>query len=409
MLVLLSRTNLASSSQFVRHTFGIFKPVHHQQVHNMASSTSTSKGPVFHSIGLPVHISSQPIDLTLIQLGQTSKDKSKNLDRARKSILNAVSKQSSGTNTRMVVLPECWNSPYGVHYFDTYAEDFGGLYEQIKTPFGEKGSSSIADAAHKVHQGENEEKIANEQQESLVKRWTIDGLNGKGINVDSSPSETLKFMSQIAKEIGVVLVGGSIPERDGKSGKLYNTASVFDEQGKLISLHRKLHLFDIDIPGKMTFQESKTLTAGDRITVFECSLGRFGLAICYDLRFPEMATIATRLGAGAMIYPGAFNTTTGPRSWEPLQRGRATDNQLYVVSCSPARPSQEEIEGEDKAYPTYGFSMVVDPWGKVVKSLDEKESVLSIQIDGKQIEEARTFVPTSRQRRFDVYADVSSA
>lgn len=158
----------------------------------------------------------------------------------------------------------------------------------------------------------------------------------------------------------------------------------------------------------MTFQESKTLTAGDRITVFECSLGRFGLAICYDLRFPELAVVASRLGAGAMLYPGAFNTTTGPRSWELLQRGRAADNQIYIVTCSPARPSQEEIEGPQKAYPTYGFSMVVDPWGKVVDSLDEKEYTLSVQISADQVSEVRTFVPTSRQRRFDVYADVAS-
>lgn len=177
--------------------------------------------------------------------------------------------------------------------------------------------------------------------------------------------------------------------------------------GRLISLHRKLHLFDIDIPGKMTFQESKTLTAGDRATVFECSLGRFGLGICYDIRFPEPAIVAARLGAGAILYPGAFNTTTGPRSWELLQRARAADNQLYVATCSPARPTQAEIEAG--AYPTYGFSMVVDPWGQVVTALDEKEGVLQTSMDRASVLDGRKFVPTSRQRRFDVYADIASA
>lgn len=170
-------------------------------------------------------------------------------------------------------------------------------------------------------------------------------------------------------------------------------------------MHRKLHLFDIDIPGKMTFQESKTLTAGDRITVFECSLGRFGLAICYDLRFPELATVASRLGAGAVLYPGAFNTTTGPRSWKLLQRGRAADNQVYIVACSPARPSAAEIEAG--AYPTYGHSMVVDPWGKVVKTLDEKQDTLFLELQKNDVEEVRKFVPVARQRRFDVYSDVA--
>lgn len=156
----------------------------------------------------------------------------------------------------------------------------------------------------------------------------------------------------------------------------------------------------------MTFQESKTLTAGDRVTVFECSLGRFGLAICYDLRFPEPATVAARLGAGALLYPGAFNTTTGPRSWELLQRARAADNQVYVVSCSPARPSPEQIEAG--AYATYGFSMVVDPWGQVVQSLDERENTLTCPLVRQTVVDGRTFVPTSRQRRFDVYADIAN-
>jgi len=408
MLLLSFKRSIHCNSSSIAH-FTVPSQFIRQQFLKMSTTASNERAPVFHSIGLPVKISQEPIDLTLIQLGQTSNDKSKNLEHARKSIFEVVRKESSSKNNRMVILPECWNSPYGVHYFDTYAEDFGGLYEKVKTPLGKKSTSTLADAAHRVSNGEDEKEIARRQQEELVERWTVDGSNGKAVDVTNSPSETIKFMSQISKELGVILVGGSIPERDGKTGKLYNTASVFDEQGRLISLHRKLHLFDIDIPGKMTFQESKTLTAGDRITVFECSLGRFGLAICYDLRFPEMTTVAARLGAGAMIYPGAFNTTTGPRSWEPLQRGRATDNQMYIVSCSPARPSQAEIEGPNKAYPSYGFSMVVDPWGKVIKSLNEKEAVLSVQIEGGQVEEARTFVPTSRQRRFDVYADMSTA
>ncbi|KAH0445929.1 hypothetical protein IEQ34_025238 [Dendrobium chrysotoxum] len=371
--------------------------------------TTSDKAPVFHSLGLPLQLTKRPIDLTLIQLGQTSTDKQSNLDHARQTVRRAVSKSgSSGSNTRLVVLPECWNSPYGVHFFDTYAEDFGGLYERVKSPLAER--KPIANAAHVAAKGDLDEvQAATAQQEALVERWTVDGLNGRSVSVGESKSETLRMMSDLSKELGIVLVGGSIPERDAKTGKLYNTASVFNEHGDLISLHRKLHLFDIDIPGKMTFQESKTLTAGDRITVFECSLGRFGLAICYDLRFPECATVAARLGAGAMIYPGAFNTTTGPRSWELLQRGRAADNQIYIVTCSPARPTQEQIEGPDKAYPTYGFSMVVDPWGKVIHSLDEKENVLHAQLARDDVEEVRKFVPTSRQRRFDVYPDVSSA
>lgn len=362
---------------------------------------------VFSSLRLPLHLPVESIDLTLVQLGQTSTDKAKNLAHAHKTILSAVKPTQRGEqNRQMVVLPECWNSPYGVQYFDTYAEDFGGLWGKVKAPLPADRIPACSGSG-KV-QEENEKEAGEKQQQEMQARWSVDGSQGKSVEIDAScPSETMHMMSSLAKELGVVLLGGSIPERDKSTGKLYNTASVFDERGRLLSLHRKLHLFDIDIPGGLTFQESKTLTSGDRVTVFECSLGRFGLAICYDLRFPEPATIACRLGAAAMFYPGAFNTTTGPRSWELLLRSRATDNQLYTIGCSPARPSKEEMEGPSKAYPTYGFTLLADPWGQVCKSLDEKEAILRVQLDREQLVTARTNVPISRQRRFDVYPDVA--
>lgn len=368
-----------------------------------SSAVASSSKQVFHSLSLPLHFSVDSVDLTLIQLGQTTSDKRKNIDHARSTILNCVKASKEGKNNRIVVLPECWNSPYGIQYFDTYAEDFGGCWEKIKLPVGKKRIASAGSTSQT-----EERKAAQEQQLQFEERWTVDGKDGKGVEIDAScPSETIKMMSDLAKELGVVLIGGSIPERDTSSGKLYNTASVFDEQGRLISLHRKLHLFDIDIPGGLTFQESKTLTAGDRVTIFECSLGRFGLGICYDLRFPEPATIACRLGAAAIFYPGAFNTTTGPRSWELLLRSRATDNQLYTIGCSPARPSKEDMEGPQKAYPTYGYTLVADPWGQVQKSLREEEGILQTTLSREQLVTARSNVPISRQRRFDVYPDVA--
>lgn len=153
----------------------------------------------------------------------------------------------------------------------------------------------------------------------------------------------------------------------------------------------------------MTFQESLTLTSGDRVTVFDCAFGRFGLAICYDMRFPELASISARLGAGAMIYPGAFNTTTGPRHWELLQRARAMDNQLYVVACSPARATEEQIA--KGAYPAWGHSTVVDPWASVVATIEEQEGIVRWKLEPSEVEEVRRSVPITRQRRFDVYND----
>lgn len=205
---------------------------------DLCSSTmaSSAKAPVFHSLQLPLHFSEEPISLTIVQLGQTSSDKAKNIEHARDSVQRAVSAARCGAAVAsskgdLVMLPECWNSPYGVQYFDQYAEDFGGLYEKIKTPL--QKHTNVPYAAQLVQQsGASEESAAGEQQDALVKRWTVDGLGGRGEAVDDKcPSETLHMMSSLARELGIVLVGGSIPERDSTTGRLYNTASVFDEQG----------------------------------------------------------------------------------------------------------------------------------------------------------------------------------
>jgi omega-amidase len=103
------------------------------------------------------------------------------------------------------------------------------------------------------------------------------------------------------------LIGGSIPER--KDSKLFNTSLAFSPTGQLLAVHRKVHLFDIDVPGKIRFQESEVLTGGQTLTDFDTEYGKLGVAICYDVRFPEIAMIAARRGAIAMIYPGAFNLT----------------------------------------------------------------------------------------------------
>lgn len=135
-------------------------------------------------------------------------------------------------------------------------------------------------------------------------------------------------------------------------------------------------------------------------TLTQTDLGRFALGICYDLRFPESAQIASRLGASTILYPGAFNTTTGPVAWELLLRARAIDNQVYTIGCSPARPPA--------GYPAWGHSTVVDPLGQVISTCDEKETVVYATLHPERIAVVRKTVPVSSQRRFDVYPDVAS-
>ncbi|TFK55333.1 carbon-nitrogen hydrolase [Heliocybe sulcata] len=293
----------------------------------------------------------KPFRLALIQLGQIGSDKKSNLAHAREMIKKAVSGQKKPD---LVVLPECFNSPYGHVHFPVYAETIG------YTP-------------------------------------------GQTYDVGKSESDSVKVLSEAAKEAGIWLIGGSIPERDAAdSKKLYNTCTVYSPQGDLVALHRKVHLFDIDIPGKITFKESETLTGGTTMNMFDTPFARIGLGICYDVRFPELAMIAARRGCHAIIYPSAFNMTTGPLHWELLQRSRAVDNQIFVSMCSPARDMSA-------GYHAWGHSMVVDPMATVLAEAGHDEEIIYVDIDPAVLHSARAGIPVTTQRRFDVYPDVSKA
>ncbi len=201
-------------------------------------------------------------------------------------------------------------------------------------------------------------------------------------------------MREAAAKNGVVLVAGTFPERE--SERVYNTAFVFDENGAQLARHRKMHLFDIDVKGGQSFRESATFTAGDTVTVFDTSLGRFGVCVCFDMRFPELSRCMTLDGAQAILVPAAFNMTTGPAHWEVMFRQRAVDNQLFTLGCSPAR----DEEGE---YVAYGNSIVCSPWGTVLSRADAGETILYADIDLNENASVRAQLPLLSARRTDVY------
>jgi omega-amidase len=247
--------------------------------------------------------------------------------------------EAAAAGAHLVVLPEIWNSPYDNAAFPVYAED-----------------------------------------------------------VDGGASESAAAMAAAAAAGRVALVGGSIPEKSG--GRLYNTCLVFRPDGSLAAKHRKVHLFDIDIPGKITFKESDSLSPGDGPTVVDPGIGvSVGLGICYDLRFPELAALSARRGAQILVYPGAFNTTTGPAHWELLLRARAVDNQCFVAACSPARASADPT-----AYQAWGHSTAVDPWGVVLATTDETPGIVYADLDFGEVGVRRENMPLAAQRRGDVYA-----
>ncbi len=206
--------------------------------------------------------------------------------------------------------------------------------------------------------------------------------------------ETVAFLSETARKTGVYLIGGSIPERDG--GKIYNTSLTFDPQGKLIAKHRKMHLFDITIPGKIEFRESAVLSPGNDPTVFPTEHGVFGVVICYDLRFPELFRLLVDRGATGVFVPAAFNMTTGPAHWETLFRARAIDNQIFMFGTSPAR-------NEQAGYIAYGHSLVVDPWGQVLWKAGTGAEIGIIPIETEEANQVRQNLPLLAHRRIDRY------
>ena len=205
--------------------------------------------------------------------------------------------------------------------------------------------------------------------------------------------KTVETMSAWARENGIYLVGGSVPEAEGE--KLYNTCCVFDREGKQIAKHRKVHLFDVDIPG-MRFRESNTFSPGKEITVFETEFGKMGAAISFDVRFPELFRAMAERGARVIFLPAQFNMATGPAHWAETLKIRAVDNELFFIGASAAR-----YEGFD--YECWGHSVVYDPFGITLAAADETEQILFADIDLRRVDEVRAQLPTFLHLRRDVY------
>ena len=206
--------------------------------------------------------------------------------------------------------------------------------------------------------------------------------------------DCVNTMSAWARKNRIVLIGGSIPETE--DDKIYNTCFVFNEKGEQIARHRKIHLFDVDIPG-MRFRESDTFTSGEDITVFDTRYGRFGVAICFDVRFPELFRAMAKRGAQMIFLPAQFNMKTGPAHWEMSLRMRAVDNEVFFAGASAAR-----FDGF--SYECWGHSMIIDPFGTVLAVSDEKEQILYAEIDLSRTDVVRAQLPTFNCLREDIYA-----
>lgn len=201
-------------------------------------------------------------------------------------------------------------------------------------------------------------------------------------------------LSEMAQRSHLYLIAGSVPEREGD--RVYNTCYIFDRQGQLLGKHRKMHLFNISVHAGQRFQESETLSAGSRVTVLNTEFGKIGVAICFDIRFPELYRLMALQGAQMIFTPAAFSMTTGRPHWELAFRSRALDNQVFTIGAAPARVRNGN-------YIPYSHSIIVNPWGEIVTQLGEVPAVSVTEIDLDEVESIRSQMPLLAQMRNDVY------
>jgi len=233
---------------------------------------------------------------------------------------------------------------------------------------------------------------------TLPEVWTYLGPDeGAAVAAEPIPGPLTDVLAAEAREHGIWLHAGSFLERAAGQPKLFNTTVVFDPAGEMVARYRKIHLFDVDLATGTAYRESNTMAPGDEIVTFDLDGVTVGLAICYDLRFPELFRILALRGAEIILLPAAFTLTTGKDHWAPLIRTRAIENTLFMVA-----PGQ--VGQHPPGLWCYGRSMVVDPWGLVVAQASDRPTVLSTTIDLEDVRRVRRQIPSLANRMPERYA-----
>jgi predicted amidohydrolase len=225
----------------------------------------------------------------------------------------------------------------------------------------------------------------------LPEKWNAVG-EGEFYRTVAEPldgGESVEAMARWARTLGVSLVGGSITERREGREKLSNTCCVFDAEGALVAVYRKIHLFDVEVGGRV-YRESDAEEPGTEPVLAEVEGWKLGLTVCYDLRFPELYRILALEGAELVTVPANFTTVTGRDHWHVLLRARAIENQCYVAAAAQVGES-------------YGRSLIVDPWGTVLAQAPDEETVVVAEIDRARLLDIRAKLPSLANRRLDAY------
>ena len=421
--------------------------------------------------------------VALLQLPAATIDKTHNIRTAREYILRATHEHGAS----LCILPEMWNSPYATCAFPEYAELLPDMGDTCI--IDDTATTATAAAAATGHDDDDGGCSWGESATFLMNIAKMTGMYIVGGSIPEVVVVAERQCSSI-QETATATTATKSDDKDENKLVYYNTCLIIDPTGRIVGKHRKLHLFDISMPnGGIQFKESDILSPGDlgptyfdhviaaavptinsdandsssiKTTTSSSSssdtavtttddtnndnsatttttmiqnnggLGRIGIGICYDIRFPEYAQLlAQKYHCTMLIYPGAFNLSTGPAHWELLQRARAVDNQCFVIAVSPARmisPSttnnvnsddnddDDDDDDEDKTkttttatkvvYPPYyawGHSSIISPWGTVIATCNEEPTIIVADLDMNEVTQMRNSIPTLKQKRNDLY------
>jgi predicted amidohydrolase len=202
----------------------------------------------------------------------------------------------------------------------------------------------------------------------------------------------VRRMSDLARELHITLLLGSLPEEIPGDSRVYNTSVLLGADGATLAVYRKIHLFDIDLPGMEPLKESKAVRPGEEAVVGQAPFGGIGMTICYDVRFPELYRALVRSGARVLAVPSAFTERTGKDHWEVLLRARAIENLAYVFA-----PAQVGHHGRGRS--SHGHAMIVDPWGAVVAQVADGEGVALAELDFARQDRLRRELPALQHTR----------
>jgi predicted amidohydrolase len=215
---------------------------------------------------------------------------------------------------------------------------------------------------------------------------------GRLAGAETLEGPTLSALRELARRRGVFIVAGSIAETSPNPKMTANTSAVIADDGSIVAAYRKIHLFDVNIPDGARYAESEVVVPGDKVVVAPTVLGRIGLTVCYDLRFPELYRKLASLGAEVITIPSAFTLFTGKDHWEVLVRARAIENLAYVVA--PAQVGRHSPTRQ-----TFGNAMIVDPWGVVLARCPDGEGVCVAPFSRARLERVRQELPALKPRK----------